>query len=139
MTSNQIKDILPILKAYSEGKTIQYKDNGVYDTGAWIDLDELKIVDIQTFMEADITFRVKPEPKYVSFETKEECWEEMLKHQPFSWITFTKQGIKQPIISVAEDELMLDAYPDEHLAYTFKEALDSFQFADNTPFGKLVE
>lgn len=137
MTSDQIKDILPILKAYSEGKTIQFKDPQWMDT--WILMKELDIKKIQDFLEGHITFRVKPESKYVPFETKEECWEEMLKHQPFSWITFTKQGIKQPIVSVAEDELMLDAYPDEHLSYTFKEALDSFQFADGTPFGKLVE
>lgn len=137
MIQNQIKDILPILQAYSEGKTIQFKDPQIMTD--WVSIGAIDIKDIQTFLEGNLTFRVKPEPKYVPFETKEECWEEMLKHQPFSWITFTKQGIKQPIVSVAEDELMLDAYPDEHLPYTFKEALNSFQFADNTPFGKLVE
>lgn len=143
MTTNQIKDILPIIQAYSEGKTIQYKDKGVYNIGTWIDLDELKIVDIQTFFEGNITFRVKPEPKYVPFETKEECWEEMLKHQPFSWITFTKQGnkqgIKQPIIFLAVDKLIVTDYSDGIGIFTFEKALDSVQFIDGTPFGKLAE
>lgn len=133
MTTNQIKDILPIIQAYSEGKTIQYKNNGVYDLGAWIDLDELKIVDIQTFFEGNITFRVKPEPKYIPFETKEECWEEMLKHQPFSWIIFPQQGAKQSI-TLVDDEVLIGL-----TSFTFKEALDSVQFIDGTPFGKLVE
>ena len=133
MTTNQIKDIFPIIQAYSEGKTIQYKDNGVYDLGAWIDLDELKIVDIQTFFEGNITFRVKPEPKYIPFETKEECWEEMLKHQPFSWIIFLRQGAKQSI-TLVDDEVLIGL-----TSFTFKEALDSVQFIDGTPFGKLAE
>ena len=133
MIPNQIKSILPIIQAYSEGKTIQYKDNGVYDIGTWIDLDELKIVDIQTFFEGNITFRVKPEPKYIPFETKEECWEEMLKHQPFSWIIFQQQGAKQSI-TLVDDEVLIG-----FTSFTFKEALDSVQFIDGTPFGKLAE
>lgn len=29
----------------------------------------------------------KIEPKYRPFRTKEECWNEMLKHQPFGWVS----------------------------------------------------
>ena len=133
MTQDQIKDILPILQAYSEGKTIQFKDPKIMTD--WVSVKTIALKDIQDFLEGQFTFRVKPE--YVPFETKEECWEEMLKHQPFSWVQ--SQGIKQPIVSVAEEELMLDAYPDEHLIYSFKDAFKAFTFADDTPFGKLVE
>lgn len=138
MTTNEVKDILPILTAYSEGKTIQFKNPHSIDD--WVSVPTIAVADIQNFMEGLFTFRVKPEPKYVPFETKEECWEEMLKHQPFSWIEFIdKQGIKQPIVSLAEDEVMLDAYPDEHLIYDFKDAFNTFQFIDGAPFGKLIE
>ncbi len=135
MTTNIIKDLLPILKAYSEGKTIQYS---TADITYWIDINDFKIIDIQNFMDKHYTYRIKPEPKYIPFETKEECWEEMLKHQPFSWVEFKDKQFKQPIVSVAENELMIDAYPDEHICYSFEEAFNSFLFTDGTPFGKLI-
>ena len=34
----------------------------------------------------------KIEPKYRPFRTKEECWNEMLKHQPFGWVKHTSSN-----------------------------------------------
>lgn len=63
---------MPIIQAYAEGKTIQFLNGGkwydVYDTD---------------FYQSPDKYRIKPESKYRLFKSQEECWNEMLKHQPF--------------------------------------------------------
>lgn len=75
MTREQVKEMLPIMQAYAEGKTIQF-----WDEGKWIDLFE------SDFYKSPDRYRIKPEPKYRPFNTQEECWNEMMKHHPFGWV-----------------------------------------------------
>lgn len=75
MTREEAKELLPIIQALSEGKTIQFLSNG-----EWIDTDD------PVFARQVDNYRIKPEPKYRPFKNQEECWEEMLKHQPFGWV-----------------------------------------------------
>lgn len=70
------------------------------------------------------------EQTYRPFKTQEECWQEMLKHQPFGWI-------KRP-----DGELFcIDRVFDGGVAYRhsscmFDEYIESgYTFADGTPFG----
>ena len=64
MTKEQAKEILPIIKAYSEGKIIQYRHKG---RTKWYDLDSGQF-------NCDIYFyRIKPEPKYRPFNNQYEC------------------------------------------------------------------
>ena len=74
MTKEQAKALLPFIQAFSEGKTIQFKSNG-----KWVDLDSA------SFMLTPERYRIKPESKYRPFKDATECWQEMLKHQPFGW------------------------------------------------------
>ena len=111
MTREEMKDVLPILQAWTEGKTIQCNVDDI-----WIDADinlELSLCDISKY-------RIKPEPKYRPFNSKEECWQEMQKHQPFGWVK--KKGHYVNITRVSEN-CSYDGY--------FK----IFTFADGTPFG----
>lgn len=62
------------------------------------------------------------EPKYRPFKDREECWQEMLKHQPFGWIKNTEDGDYYPIGNVYNE-------------MDFKDWLRIYQFADGTPFG----
>ena len=75
MTREEAKEMLPIIQAWADGKTIQVKEKG-----RWVELC------IDDFTRSPDMYRIKPEPKYRPFKTQEECWNEMLKHQPFGWI-----------------------------------------------------
>ena len=61
-TREETKKLLPIIQAFVEGKTIQYK----FSEG-WRDLDGL------TVLSDTSKYRIKPEPKYRPFKNQEEC------------------------------------------------------------------
>lgn len=75
ITRENAKELLPIIKAYGEGKKIEYF-NGI----KWEDREELR------FSSDPSYYRIKIEPKYRPFKNAEECWEEMQKHQPLGWL-----------------------------------------------------
>ena len=74
MTREEAKELLPIIQAFADGKTIQ-----VWYNDTWQDEE------YPSFVELNL-FRIKPEPKYRPFKTKEECWNEMLKIHLFGKI-----------------------------------------------------
>lgn len=122
ITREVAKELLPIVKALAEGKMIQDKIEGV--TG-WVDTDEINL----EFEGQKILHRIKPEPKYRPFKTKEECWEEMHKHPDFGWVT---DGYYKSTISVKSDSIVVTI---SSLEYDFGKAYIHFTFADGTPFG----
>lgn len=73
-----------------------------------------------------------PKTAYRPFKDREECWQEMIKHQPFGWL-LDKDG--------NEDAYKLLNYVGENGAITayhmlhFKELFELMLFADGTPFG----
>lgn len=71
MTREEAKELLPIIQAFTEGKTIQVRIN---NDSLWTDLldDELEIYKIYEY-------RIKPESEYRPFKSQEEHWDEMLK------------------------------------------------------------
>ena len=62
------------------------------------------------------------EPSYRPFKTEEECWQEMLKHQPFGWIKLAFRGEYLNLVSRG---------PQDDFNAEFKK----YTFADGTPFG----
>ena len=64
---------------------------------------------------------------YRPFKDKNECWNEMLKHQPFGWMC-GKSNYKQIQVVVNSGVKFVDVF------FTFDEAVD-YTFADGTPFG----
>ena len=123
ITREEAKELLPIIKAFAEGKQIQDKIEGLTD---WVDTNEINFA----YECTRIKHRIKPDAKYRPFKTKEECWNEMLKHQPFGWI-------KSP----NGDLLYIDKVFDEGVThrtsiFRFEDYLDgNYTFADGTPFG----
>ena len=77
-------DCIKVMQAYVEGKQIQYKDDEV-----WIDIDD------PDWDWHNWEYRIKPEPNYRPFRDSEECWQEMLKHQPFGWLINNLSGGKR--------------------------------------------
>lgn len=74
----------------------------------------------------------KIEPKYRPFRTKEECWNEMLKHQPFGWVKHTSSNeYFYSILEVIDDGCVFVHGP----MVPFDEVYEFNTFADGTPFG----
>ena len=119
MTREEAKELLPIIQAFADGKTIQ-----VWYNDTWQD-DEYP-----SFVELNL-FRIKPEPKYRPFRNVEECWQEMQKHQPFGWLKDTDTG-GYIIISELDDE---DIVISLNNGWDYAVLMKCYTFADGTPFG----
>ena len=132
MTREQVKEILPILQAFVEGKEIQ----SLTSDNRWVDGGEfLSKFDIEVMVTNPEFFRIKPQPKYRPFQSAEECWQEMQKHQPFGWVK-TEAG-EYRFIDRVTSEIHL---ADQGKSYSaFCGALESFTFADGEPFGAKEE
>ena len=122
MTRKEAKEWLPIIQAWAEGRTIQYQ---ISPESWWTDINK----DLYT-SNPPSNYRVKPEPNYRPFKNQEECWNEMMKHQPFGWVKeinsemlYLINGISNMSIVIMED------------ISSFKEALNIYEFKDGTPFG----
>lgn len=127
MDRNQSKKLLPIIQAYAEGKTIQSRCiKG--DTSLWYDDEDPSFDD-------DFEYRIKPESKYRPFKGAEECWNEMLKHQPFGWV----KNKESQALFVCKAIGKLIAIGIEDTPYTYKHPFDTYTFADGLPFGVKIE
>lgn len=69
------------------------------------------------------------EPKYRPFKDAEECWQEMKKHEPLGWIVDATSH--HLITSINHSYIWIS----NKIYYAFGEAIDTFTFADGTPFG----
>lgn len=128
MDRNQAKELLPIIQAYAEGETIQVRDH-TDQCGMWEDVVDLKI---NTDFEE---YRIKPknkEAKYRPFANAEECWNEMLKHQPFGWVKDKKDGYYVLITAVDNGDYMSLS---GNSGWSFYSLMKDYTFADDTPFG----
>ena len=126
MTREEAKQLLPIIQAFAEGKAIQQTDG--YD---WYDLDD------PDFMANGNSYRIKPGPKYRPFKNAEECWQEMLKHQPFGWIK-CEEGYFN-IVYVDDDYAGLADKDGSSILLASKNSYQNNTFYDGTPFGIKVE
>ena len=132
MTREEAKNLLPIIQAFAEGKDIQIRN--ITDDG-WDDINN----DRMSFCAKAEAYRIKPESKYRPFETQEECWQEMLKHNEFGWVKSKKSGSHFSIGSVFWDNDFNDVFVtfayDGMLCRSSKSVFEDFTFVDGTPFG----
>lgn len=129
MTREQVKQVLPLMQAFAEGKTIQTKNGS-----RWIDIDsdkeQLILGSVVAYQDC---FRVKPEHKYRPFKDAEECWQEMKNHQPFGWVKCKVTGNKY-LVSCIESDYSIFIVGDVENR-TLRGFYTNFTFADGTPFG----
>lgn len=133
MTKEQAKELLPIIQAFAEGEIIQYKNSN----DEWTDIKENGRV---SFMCSPLDYRIKPQQKYRPFETKEECWNEMLKHHPFGWIKDEYKYVH--IVCVHKNKIEFSPDEDDNgtlftstMDFTSVYEQGGYTFADGTPFG----
>ena len=132
MNRQQVKELLPIIQAYSEGKTILVKDKRLSDEeDSWSETDDCSF-NIEKF-----DYRIKPKPRYRPFANAEECWQEMQKHQPFGWIK--RNGYWYNIISTDITNVKIIDTRGAIVTLRFDDLLSHYSFADGTPFGVKVE
>ena len=95
---------------------------------------ENKEITAEEILSLEIT-----EPSYRPFKSQEECWKEILKHQPFGWLKSKKNGRYRCIGEVSWS----DEFETVYIALSTSESLlrcsgavfDEYKFADGTPFG----
>ena len=124
MDRNQAKELLPVIKAFSEGKDIETK------TGSgWISIENM------SFAGNPDSYRIKLEPKYRPFANEEECLAEMQKHQLFGWLKI--EDLYRNIANVTSCSITFA--DNEARDVEYEQAFKNYTFADGTPFGVKVE
>lgn len=129
MTREEFKKVLPVIQAFTEGKVIQTKNGDE----TWITIGKEADLNIESLAEYPDCFRVKPEPKYRPFKDADECWQEMLKHQPFGWIKC--RGCYFNIVAVTDVYVYLSEADGSAILLASKNSYNDNTFADGAPFG----
>lgn len=129
---NEIQRLMPLFQAIAEGKTIQWNDMGL-----WRDIDgDDEGFFLDTFVGNTVGYRIKSEPKYRPFKDTEECWKEMLKHQPFGWVKMKDTESGYYILKGIANQVVIGL---NETPFSYKKVFEDYIFADGTPFGILEE
>ena len=129
MTREDLINAMPIIKAFIDGKKLQYKDLN----HEWEDL-EVNDIDLDDFVKS--AWRIKPESEYRPFKDAEECWNEMEKHQPFGWVKDKEDGSRS-LVTLIIDEENIDINCIG--GFTLDKIMKRFTFYDGAVFGILEE
>lgn len=135
MTKEETAECIKVMQAYTNGETIEEKRFS-FDSTEWVESID------PSWQWYKFDYRIKPRPKYRPFKNAEECWEEMLKHQPFGWvknIEFEKYFLIDEVTSIFSDaQIHISAYEGKNWN-SFSTVFYNNTFADGTPFGVKVE
>lgn len=139
MTREKVKEMLPILQAFSERKVIECRTKPSALSKSWQDMNEWTEMKEIEFL-SNIEYRIKPDSKakakYRHFANVEECWTEMKKHQPFGWIKSKEDGSRSLItLIISEENIDINCIG----GFTLDKIMKRFTFADGTVFGILEE
>ena len=130
LTREEAKEMLPIIQAWADGQTVDWYDPAIGWRLSGFTMD---------FDKKPNFYRIKPEPKYRPFKTREECWNEMHKHPDFGWVkvnvnvTCEYEQIVR-IFDYCKTELSFNIANNDD-DYTSEMMLNSYTFTDGTPFG----
>ena len=132
MNRKEAKEFYPFLQAFAEGRVIECRTKPSTVKGSDVPNDWTEMKEIEYWN--NIEYRIKKEPTYRPFNDAEECWAEMLKHEPFGWVksTLFKDFALVKRVTTLYVEINRDIID-------YKDALEKFTFADGTNFGVKVE
>nr|WP_302693136.1 hypothetical protein [uncultured Prevotella sp.] len=132
MDRNEAKEFHPIMQAFAEGKVIECRNKPDSIKGLGLPNDWTNVKDL--FFMRDLEYRIKSEFKYRPFANAEECWQEMLKHQPFGWVKEKERNVRTEINYIHNDGVMFSCG-----SVLFERLFDVYTFVDGNPFGIKVE
>ena len=145
MTREEAKELLPIIQAFADGKTVQYRISATFPRRYIRDFSYLKEwndINEENFngfiYDGTMDYRIKPEQNYRPFKTQEECWNEMLKHQPFGYIKEKLSNNVVLITKISTNNLDNELYfyiSNYTGHYKVGELFDYCTFVDGKPFG----
>ena len=127
MSREEAKEMLPIIQAWADGKDVDWYDQAIGWRASGFELD---------FDKNPKYFRIKSEAesKYRPFKSQEECFDEMMKHQPFGWFRSTCNKNLSNIVGIDDNGMKIT-----NILYKSKVTYDSaftcLKFVDGTPFG----
>ena len=129
MNRKEAAELLPILKAFGEGKDIEMRSKNPHaQLNGWVKMDE--------FTFGNFDYRIKPEPKYRPFKDVEECWAEMQKHQPVGFMKFKDTGSGYYMLTGIARGVGVGI---NDSLFSYDRVFDDYTFADGLPFGVKVE
>lgn len=134
MDKNQAKEFFPIMQAFAEGKVIECRIKPSTIKGKDIPNDWTEMKQIEFWNNTE--YRIKTEVKFRPFANAKECWEEMMKHQPFGWVKDKKDGYYVLITAVDNGDYMSLS---GNSGWSFYSLMKDYTFADGTHFGVKVE
>lgn len=131
MNRKEAKQLLPIIQAFAEGRVIECRTKpsaikGIDTPNKWTEIREI-------YFSESLEYRIKPDSKYRPFKDADECWKEMLKHQPFGWIKCDNGYFN--IVCVDEYYAHLANKDCSAIGLVTKNSYLDNTFADGTPFG----
>lgn len=131
MTREEAKDFYPILQAFVEGKVIECRTKpsslkGSDTPNNWTEMKEFAFWN-------NTEYRIKPELKYRPFKDAKECWQEMLKHQPFGWLKLKCEDTAYGMLTLIKDKGAVVGINDTPFSYRY--LFYNYTFADRQPFG----
>lgn len=134
MNRIEAREFYPILQAYAEGRVIECRTKPSAIKGTDVPNDWTEMEEIEYWNNTE--YRIKPEPKYRSFNNTEECWQEMQKHQPFGWIKSKEDGSRSLItLIISEENIDINCIG----GFTSDIIMKRFTFDDGAVFGILEE
>ena len=128
MTREEARQAAEVMMAYAEGKEIELNGRSSCGCKMWEETSD------PTFNWYDFMYRTKTKPKYRPFKTREECLEEMMKHQPFGWVKEISSEMLYLINGISDMSIVIMENID-----SFKEAMNIYEFKDGAPFGVTEE
>lgn len=128
MDRNEAKEFHPIMQAFAEGKVIECRTKPDSIKGLGLPNDWTNVKDL--FFMRDLEYRIKSESQYRPFANAEECWQEMLKHQPFGWVKEKERNVRTEINYIHNDGVMFSCG-----SVLFERLFDVYTFVDGNPFG----
>lgn len=134
MDRKQAKEFYPFLQAFAEGRVIECRTKLSLIEGTDVPNDWTEMKEIEFWN--NIEYRIKPKSKYRPFKNAEECWEEMMKHQPFGWVKLKDTESGYYMLKGIASQVVIGF---NETPFSYKKVFEDYTFANGTPFGVKIK
>lgn len=123
MEKEKTENLIKIMQAFLEGETVEERVVFLNNrTAGWVKHTG------NDWNTTKYEYRIKPKSQYRPFKDRNECWEEMQKHQPFGWVKIF--NCYNHITEVNNENLFINGG-----YFNLESAYKNIAFADGSVFG----